>query len=202
MSEQNLLESFLLSVENFVGQISEESVKAAPQEEQQVLIRSTGESLVGQTGKLTVFIRETAGRLSVAQRVELDRFLQVQDGEAFANRGVEVTKQLLGKGLLGNLIHWISQHLKELKKLMGEILHIILNLLHIPYPDWLDKILQFLDQSFDLLLSLLSDVFGIDLRLAARQLSEQEVNFLREWAAFETVRAIRGSRKLLTQDET
>ncbi len=201
-SEPNLLESFLLSVENFVGQISAEAVQAAPQGEQQILIQSTGESLVGQTSKLTVFIRETAGRLSTAQRVELDKFLQVQDGEAYANRGVEVTKQLLGKGVIGNLVHWIGQHLKELKKILRAILHFLFDLLHIPYPDWLDSIIQIMDEFLDLLLSLLADVFGIEFRVAARHLSEQEVNFLREMAAFESVRAARAGRKLPTQDET
>lgn len=200
-SEPSLLESLLLSVESFVSQVGAECVQAAPAGEQQVLIQSTGESLIGQTNKLTAFIREIAGRLSAAQRVELDRFLQVQDGVAYANRGVEVTRQLLAKGILGNLVHWISQHLKELKKVLSEILHLILDLLHIPYPDWLDKILQIMDQFLDLLLSLLSDVFGIDFGRTARQLSEQEVNFLREWAAFESIRAARASRRPLTQDE-
>jgi hypothetical protein len=191
----------LLSVENFVGQISEESVRAAPQGEQQVLIRATGESLVGQTGKLTLFIRRKAGRLSAAQRSQLDEFLEVQDGETFANRGVEISKQLLSRGIIGNLVHWISQHLKELKKILTEILHFIFDLLHIPYPAWIDKIALIIDEFSDLLLSLLSDVFGIDFRLAARQLSEQEVNFLREWAAFETLRAVRASRNPFAQDE-
>ena len=199
--ERNLLESFLLSVENFVSQISAESIKAAAKGEQQVLIESTGESLIGQTGKLTAFIRETSGRLSTAQRVELDKFLQVQDGEASANRAVEVTRKLLAKGILGNLVHWISQHLKELKKILEEILQFIFDLLHIPYPDWIHRILEIIDEFLDLLLSLLADVFGLDFGFTARQLSEQEVNFLHELAAFESVRAVRAGRKLPAQEE-
>ena len=115
---------------------------------------------------------------------------------------MEVTKQLLVKGVLGNLIPWISQHLKELKKILQEIIQLIFDLLHIPFPDWIVRIFDIIDQFLDLLLSLLAAVFGIEFRLAARQLSEQEVNFLREMAAFESVRAARASRKQLTQDET
>src|SRR4051812_43518154 len=89
--EQDLLESFLRSVENFVSQISAESVQVAPKGEQQVLIQATGESVIGQTNKITAFVRETAGRLSAAQRVELDKFLHVQDGVASADRAVAVT---------------------------------------------------------------------------------------------------------------
>jgi hypothetical protein len=200
--ERDLLQSFLLSVENFVGQISAESIEAAAKGEQQVLIQATGESLVGQTSKLTAFIRDTAGRLSVPQRFELDKFLQVQDGEALANRGVAVAQQTLAQGVLGKLLHWIAQHLKELKKILKAILQIIFDALHIPLPDWIDAILLIIDEIADLILSLLGEVFGIDFRTTARELSEQEVNFQRERAAFESVRAVVAGRKLLAQDES
>jgi hypothetical protein len=99
------------------------------------------------------------------------------------------------------LIHWISQHLKELKKIFSEILHLICDLLHIPYPDWIDRLFQIIDEFFDLLISLLGEVFGIDIGRTSRQLSEQEVGFLREWAAFEAVRVVRAGRAS-NQDET
>lgn len=202
ISDEDLLESFLLSVENFVTQIGEEVVLSAPKGEQQVLIQATNASLIGQTNKLTVFIREIAGRLSSIQRSELDKFLRVQDGVTFANRSVAVTRQILRSGIIGSLLHWISQHFKELKKILSEIVHFILDLLHIPYPDWLDKLLQILDQFMDLLLSLLGEVFGIDFTRTARQLSEHEVCFLHEWAAFEAVRIIRANGRSANQDET
>jgi hypothetical protein len=200
-SETDPLNSFLGGVESFVAQITAEIRKAAPEGDQQAMIAATGDSLIGQTTKLTAFVRESASRLSTPQRSELNRFLQVQDGEAQANRVVEVTKQVLAKGLLGNLMHWISQHLKELKKVLSEILHFIFDLLHIPYPDWLDTILRILDELLDLLLSLLADVFGIDFGRTARQLSEQEVNFLRETAAFEAIRVVRAGRRAPTPEE-
>lgn len=200
-SEIDPLNSFLGGVEAFVTQITAEIRKAAPDGDQQAMIAATGDSLIGQTTKLTAFVRESAARLSAPQRGELNRFLQVQDGEAQATRVVEVTKQVLAKGLLGNLMHWISQHLKELKKVLSEILHFIFDLLHIPYPDWLDTIIRILDELLDLLLSLLADVFGIDFGRTARQLSEQEVNFLRETAAFESIRAVRAGRRAPTTEE-
>ena len=197
----NPLESLLQGVQEFMGQITGQAAKAAGESDQALLIASTGESLVAQTTKLTAFIRETANRLSPVQRVELNRFLQVQDGEAQAQRVIAVTQQVLAKGVLGKLLHWISQHLKELKKILSEILHFIFDLLHIPYPDWLDTILRILDELLDLVLSLLAEVFGLDFRLTARDLSEQEVNFLRETAAFESVRAARAGRKAQSQEE-
>lgn len=197
----DMLESFLLSVENFVGQISASAAQAAPQGEHQILIGSAGESLVGQTGKLTAFVRETATRLSGPQRVEFNRFLGVQDGEAIAKRAVAVAQQQMREGVVGKLVHWLSQHLKELKKIFMEVLHFIFDLLHIPMPGWLDRLLQIMDEFLDLLLSLLGDVFGIDFGRTARELSEQEVNFLRETAALESLKAARAGRRLSAQDE-
>lgn len=198
--EEDLLEGFLHAFENFVGQTSAQAVQVAAKGDQQILIQAAGDSLAGQTNKVTKFVRETAGRLSAAQRVELNRFLQVQDGTTSAHRGVAVAEKVLKAGILGKLLHWLAQHLKELKKILSEILHFILDLLHIPYPDWLDRLLQILDELFDLLLSLLGEVFGIDFGRTARQLSEQEVAFLHEWAAFEAVRVVRAGRGVSQDD--
>src|SRR6185312_2580700 len=197
----DLLESFLASLENFVGQISGLAAKASPQGEHQVLIRSTGESLIGQTGKLSTFTRETATRLSAPQRLELNRFLRVQDGEAIPARGVQIAEQQLRDGIVGKLIHWISQHLKELKKIFKQILEILFDLLHIPWPDWLDKIMLMIDEWLDVILSLLGDVFGIDFGRSARELSQLEVNYLGELAALESMKAARAGRRSFYQDE-
>lgn len=200
-ADGDLLETFVRSFESFASQIVAECVQAAPKGEQQILIQSAGESFVGQANKITAFLRETGKRLSAAQRVELDRFLQVQDGPAIAARGVAVAQQVMRGGIIGRLLHWLAAHLKELKKIISEIMHFIFDLLHIPYPDWFDRLLQILDQFLDLLLSLLSEVFGIDFGRAARQFSEQEVDFLREWAAFEAVRAVRAGKRTTSQDD-
>lgn len=199
--EGDLLEPFLFGVENFVGQISAAAVKASPQGEHQVLIQSTGESLIGQTGKLATFVRETAARLSAPQRIELNKFLRVQDGEAIAKRAVEVAQQQLREGIVGRVVHWIAQHLKELKKILLEILHFVFDLLHLPWPNWLDRLIKIIDEFMDLILSLLADVFGIDFGRIARELSQQEVNFLHELAAFESMKAARAGRRVTAQEE-
>ncbi|HEY4640773.1 MAG TPA: hypothetical protein VII75_05470 [Thermoanaerobaculia bacterium] len=201
-ADGNPLDSVLRSIEDFVQQITSQAIGAAGDGDQRILIASTGESLVAQTAKLTAFTRESADRLSPVQRIELNRFLSVQDAEAQAKRVIGATQQILAKGILGKLLHWISQHLKELKKVLLEILHFIFKLLHIPWPDWLDTIVRIIDELLDLVLSLLSEVFGIDFRVTARELSEQEVNFLRETAAFEAVRAARAGVRLTPQEES
>jgi hypothetical protein len=199
--EDDLLESFLGAFENFVTQVGSHCIEAAPKGEQRVMVQATADSLVGQTRKVMIFVRQMSGQLSRPQRVELDRFLLVQDGVAIAERGAAVSGEVLRTGIIGKLLHWLAQHFKELKKILSEIIHFILELLHIPYPDWLDKLFQLLDQFLDLLLSLLGEVFGIDFGRTARQLSDQEVNFLREWAAFEAIRVVRASGRSSTPEE-
>lgn len=59
-----------------------------------------------------------------------------------------------------------------------------------------------MDQLLDLLLSLLAEVFGIDLGRISRELSEREVNFLRELAALESLKAAQAGLKFSNQDES
>jgi len=192
--ESGSLESFLASIDGFVTEVTALAAETSPDNEHRLLIRSSGDSLVGQTTKLTAYIRESATRLSAPQRNELDQFLRVQDGEALANRTVEVAKQVLKGGTLGKLLHWLAQHFKELKKFILEILHFIFDLLHLHWPSWLDRLIQILDQLLDLILRLLGEVFGLDFSVTAKQLSDQEVNFQRELASFEMVRAAQRDR--------
>jgi hypothetical protein len=125
----------------------------------------------------------------------------VQDVEGQTQRVLGVLQQALGGGVIGRLLHWISQHLKELKKVISEAIHFICELLHIPFPQWIDVILRIIDELLDLVLTLLADVFGLDFRVIARELSELEVNFLRETAAFEAVRVVRAGRRAASADE-
>jgi len=201
--ERDPLESFLGAVENYVGQIVAEAAKAAPDGLQRVMIGSTGESLTAQTGKLTAFIRQTAERLSNAQRLELNRFLQVQDGEAQVERVVTVAKQFLALGFNGStFLHWLSKHLEEIKKIIRAILDLLAELLHFHIPSWIEKLLLILDELFNLLMSLLGEVYGLDFQTVARELSEQEVSFLRELAALESLQAARAGRRNANQEES
>lgn len=196
-SEQDLLESFLRAVENFVEQIGVEATKAAPEGAARLMIASTAESVVAQAAKLTGYVRQNGARLSAPQRQELNRLLQVQDVEGQTNRAIGVATQLFGLGLNSTtLLHWLSQHLKEIKKIIDAIIDLLGELLGFDVPPWIETIKVILDEIFDLLLSLLSEVFGFDFRVTARQLSEQEVSFLRELAALEALKAARaGGRK-------
>lgn len=198
----DLLDQFLHGVESFLARVGDLAAEAAPKGgEHHALIVATAESLSGQARKVSAFTLESASRLSRPQRAELDQFLRVQDGPAFAERAVQVAQRIVAGGTAGRVIQWIGQHLTELKKVLEEILRFVFDLLDAPYPEWLSKLLLVLDQFLGLLLSLLGDVFGIDFGRTARAMADAEVNYLNQAAAFEAVRvAARAGRRTPAPD--
>jgi hypothetical protein len=200
--ETDPLESFLRAVDTFVSQIGAEAAKAAPEGLQRVMIASTAESLAAQTARLTSYTRQTAAPLSAAQRVDLNRFLQVQDGEAQLDRVLTVAKQFFSFGFNGTtFLHWLNKHFEEIKKIIRAIIHLLAEIFHFNIPAWLDDLLLIIDELFNLLMSLLSEVYGLDFKTVARELSEQEVSFLRELAALESLQAASAGRRNAAQEE-
>lgn len=189
------LNSFLASVDRFVESANRHAQAAAGTGEQQLIIRSTGESLVGQTRKLTEYIREAATGISAAQRRELDQFLRVQDGDALVERAVAVMEEVLsgdtGTITLGYL-RWLDEVLFTLKKIIYEILLIIY---HGHIPLWIWIILLIIDERFILLKILIGGVFGLRMSEIADEASRAEVNFLRELAALAALRSTQLSRR-------
>jgi hypothetical protein len=196
------LEAFLTSIEAFVSQVGHIATEAAPaQGEHRILLRATKESMDGQAAKLSAFVRASAQRLSEPQMAQLNEFLGVQEGDAIAKRGVEAMQRSVKGKLTGTLLHWISKHLKELKKLLEAGLRIILDLLHLPWPDWIDTVLLVLDQLTDELLSLLGELFGLDLGTTARQMARAEEDHLLQMGALQRLRAANAAARMGRQDE-
>ena len=173
------LEGFLNSIDGFVDELSSLSADAAGDGELRTLIEATGASVLSQTRSVTAFAKDAASRMSPAEKRELDEFLLVQDGEAFATNALETARQVIGGGLVKRLIRFLKKFLDLLKKL----LRVIFDLLNIKFPKWLDAILEVIDEFGNLLLEFLAEVFGIDLGRTAQELSEMNIQFLNEQAA-------------------
>lgn len=186
------LESFLSSFEWFAAEVSKLAVDSAPEGSEQDLLVSTGGSLLGQTQRLTQFTIAKHALLSKNQQAEVAELLGVMNGEEFARETIATAQQIMARAprgaLLNKFLHWLGQNFKELKKIILELLHFIFDLLGISWPNWLDRLIQILDQFLDLLLTLLGDLFGLDFGQIAASLSQQEVNFTRELTAFEVLR--------------
>src|SRR5262249_22049208 len=155
------LSSFLASVDRFVETVSAQALAAAGTGDQQLIIRSTGESLVAQTRRLTDYVREVAAGTSPVQRRELDQFLRVQDGDALVERALAVSEQVLsGKAgpVTPGFFSWLDEHIHTLKKIILEILWLIF---HGHIPLWILIILLIIDELINLLKTLTGGVFGL-----------------------------------------
>lgn len=194
-SDGDALGSFLASVDRFVETVSGQAVAVAAAGEQQLIIRSTGESLVAQTRRLTDYVREVAGGISPLQRRELDQFLRVQDGDALLERAAAVSEQVLsgktGPVTLGYFT-WLDEVIFTWKKIILEILFIIF---HGHIPLWVFIILLIIDELINLLKTLVGGALGMRMAEVADEASRAEVNFLREMTALAALRGAQFSRR-------
>ncbi len=193
------LETFLANTDRFTETISAQATAVAADDDQRLVIQSTAESFVAQTRKLTDFIRGSAVKLSVSQQQELAQFLSVQDGNAIIERSLRVSAQILSanrSSLRISFLSWLDEVVYTIKKIIMEILHLILR----EYPKWIDTILAIIDELLKLLKSLLGEVFGIRSSEVADEGSRGEINFLREITALAGLRAARTPRRLIDVD--
>ena len=112
-----------------------------------------------------------------------------------ARRGTETVKAVFKKGGFGKkFLQWILKWFKEIKKFLKELMQIVCDLFGWSFPAWIDKLLQILDEIYDMFVSLIADVIGIDVRTFAREASCMEVDYLNELAAFERLRQAQRTR--------
>lgn len=194
-AQEPTLDQVLGTFENFMQTIIQGVIDASPEDETKLLAEATAETLQLQLQKVHGFVRENHARLSPIQQEEMRKFLQTQDGHNMARRGAETARAIFKKGGFGKkFLQWIIKWFKELKKFIKELVQIIFDLFGWSFPTWIDKLLQILDQSFDMFVSLLADVLGIDLKSFAREASWMEVDYLNELAAFEKLRQAQRTR--------
>jgi hypothetical protein len=190
----DVLSSFLASVDKFTETISGQAMAAAGKGEEQLTIQSTAESFVAQTRKLTDYVREAATGIAPGQRRELDQFLRVQDGDAIVSRALSVSTKVLSPGggpVTMSFLSWLDQHMKQIKKIIMEILQLIFHKL----PEWVDTVFDIIDELLNLLKSLLGVRYGLKMSEVADQASREEVNFLHEMTALAGLQAARMPRR-------
>jgi|ERR1043165_1790969 hypothetical protein len=188
-SDADPLSSFLASVDRFSQEIASQIASAAGEGEDSLIIRSTGDSFVMQTRRLTDYMREAAPAIAPGQRNELNIFLRVQDGNALVDRTLDVSAKVLSPGggpvTLG-FLDWIDEVMNALKKIITKIWELIF---HTSPPDWLITILLLIDELLHLLKTLFGTRFGLRTSQLADEFSRREVNFLHEMAALAQLRA-------------
>ncbi len=175
----NPLDEFLNAAEAFVKNVSAAMLKAAGDHEYSVLIDGTSKVVVAQFASVCQEVRAAYRTANVAARQEADHFLSIQQGALMARTGEQTATTALETSTRKGFFAWVSQFLEEIKKLIKFIVGLILGRV----PKWLDDLLLLIDQLWNLIVSLLSDVFGINMREVADDISARLVNSMNEFAA-------------------
>ena len=179
--QEPTLEAVLKSFDAYVEEVTRSIIQASPEGEAKILAESTSASLLSQMKKVNVFVLETHDKLSPFQKQEFQTFLQVQDGLALAQQGVETCKKMFKKGGFGKrLLKWLSQWLGEINNIVEAIIQFLCDIFNWNYPTWLDSLLVLIDEILNLLLSIFGDSLGLDARSLEKDLSLMEVNRLGE----------------------
>jgi hypothetical protein len=193
-TESTPLNETLIAFEKFVSEISIGALSCSQDIETKRMISTNSDSLQSQFKKITEYTRLHYSKLNVAQKEEIDIFLKVQDGIHIGNSGAETAKIAFASGWFKKFLKWALKWFKEIKKVLREIIALILDALGIRFPKWLETIFLLLDELHDAILELLSDVFGLDSSKFAAEASRSEVNYLKELHAVEKLRRLRDTQ--------
>lgn len=159
------LEDFLSEFEQLTSKITEEAYKQANDEDEKAVIKSFSPALVNQVTELNNFIRENSAKSSRQQKSQVEQALKVTSGVSLVQHAKGIFPSL--GSVVGKL--GISRFIKEIKK----VFRIILDLLGISLPKWLDGLLNIIDEIFDA-------IFSAGSAKMASTLSVQEQNYLSE----------------------
>lgn len=191
------LEAVLQSFEDYVSEVGQNVIQAMPDDENKIIAETTANALGSQLRKVHLFILENYEVLSPIQQEEVHKFLRVQDGLNIAEQGIATVKAVFeggGGGKGKKFLIWLIKWFGEIKKIIYEILKLIFEIFNWDIPWWVDKLIDILDQIFNLLITLLADVFGIETHKFGREAAAMEIDYLDEWAAFERLQQSRRFR--------
>lgn len=202
-SNGDLLRRFLESVRQSTATISNQILGVSPSGPQQLIIAAAAESFAANTELLVQYVETRVATLSPIQRADVDQFLKYSDAVNIANRGAQVTSQVLsavgqdpgGQIPLG-FLDWLQHNRQLIKKIIQRILH----LLAITLPPFILELVEILDELVDLLISLFGGLFGLRISQIADDLSAATIRFINQrtqlalWEAAVAVRARELSR--------
>ena len=190
-SKDTVLHQTLRSFEGFLQTITAGALSCTKDAETLHLLQADGSALSSQFQKLTAFTEQHFVNLNVAQKEELDTFLRVQDGIQIGNAGGQTAQRAFAAGWFKKFLKWALHWFKEIKKILREIIAMILNALGLRFPPWLETIFLLLDQFYDAFVALLADVFGLDVAKFSADASRLEVQFANELYAVDRLRNLR-----------
>jgi hypothetical protein len=183
----NPLDSFLSAANCFVDNTFNALARSGGHSQDAALLEANVETLTEQFRRMTEKVLQIYGGVNTRVRVEIDEFLELQQGRMIACNTERTAAAVMAKGVSEGFLIWLARNLQEIKKLIRMILRIISN----GVPPWYDDIALLIDELAHIILSLFAAVSGLNASRVASELSKGEQNFWAEQAALDRVAAMR-----------
>ena len=187
----NPLDSFLSAANCFVANTFGALARASGNSDDSALLESNVETLVEQFRRMTEKVQQGYTGVNTRVRVQVDEFLELQQGRMIACNTERTAAAVISKGVSEGFLIWLARNLQEIKKIIRMILRIIFN----GVPPWYDDIALLIDELAHIILSLFASVTGLNASRVASELSKGEQNFWAEMAALDRVAAMRTQRR-------
>jgi hypothetical protein len=187
----NPLDSFLSAANSFVANTFSALARSAGHSQDAALLEANVEMLTEQFRRMTEKVEHDYGSINVRVRVQVDEFLELQQGSMIANNTERTAAAVMARGVSEAFLIWLARNLQEIKKIIRMILRIIFN----GVPAWYDDIALLIDELAHIILSLLASLSGLNASRVASELSSGEQNFWAEQAALDRVAAVRRSMR-------
>lgn len=192
----NPLDKFLSAANCFVANTFPALARSGGHSNDAPLLEANVETLVEQFRRMTEKVQHGYGGVNARIRVEVNEFLELQQGHMIACNTERTAAAVLAKGVSEGFLVWLARNLQELKKIIRMILRMIFN----GVPPWYDDIALLIDELAHIILSLFASVSGLNASRVASELSKGEQNFWAEQAALDRVAAMRRQMRRESDD--
>ena len=192
----NPLDSFLSAANCFVANTFAALARSGGNSNDSALLEANVETLVEQFKRMTEKVQQGYGGVNARIRVQVDEFLELQQGRMIACNTERTAAAVMAKGVSEGFLVWLARNLQEIKKIIRMILRIIFH----GVPSWYDDIALLIDELAHIILSLFAAVSGLNASRVASELSKGEQNFWAEQAALDRVAAMRSQIRRESDD--
>ena len=183
----NPLDSFLSAANCFVANTFAALARSGGHSQDSDLLEANVETLIEQFKRMTEKVHQGYSGVNVRVRVEIDAFLELQQGRMIACNTERTAAAVMARGVSEGFLIWLARNLQEIKK----IIRMILRMIYHGVPSWYDDIALLIDELAHIILSLFASLSGLNGSRVASELSRSEQNFWAEQAALDRVVAMR-----------
>ena len=191
----NPLDNFLSAANCFVANTFAALARSGGHSNDAALLEANVETLTEQFKRMTEKVQHSYAGINARLRVQVDEFLELQQGRMIACNTERTAAAVMAKGVSESFLIWLARNLQEIKKLIRMTLRIICH----GVPPWYDDIALLIDELAHIILSLFASISGLNGSRVAAELSKSEQNFWAEMGALDRVAAMR--RKMMREQE-